>query len=926
MAIKIKLMSFINCRIQVILFFIFMSGISFSQVTSLDYLLKYNSADCLYEVHIIIVEGSAVSIGQRVQFNSQISLVTPTGTEFTGEPTNYMPLQNHQNYNGTNPMEWNLGESISDPPSSPGNDFTVVQPTLSPASFYNNMYTGDTIKLFAFGLDGDFTCGNGVRFYENNVDPTSSDEGMEGSNFSNGFTLGNPIQLYNENAPTEGPIPTEILELIDNSYANVDINLEIVGSDCQTPIEYSWTGPDSFTSNTEDVFIDPATPVNAGEYEVIIKDEIGCADTSSIFVSEGSITLTGLTSSQLKLNSTYEHISAHLNITGDVNHNSTFVFEYKLVGTDSYFTSAQCMRAYPEMIVDGTVLNENFYAGSAMFLQPNSSYDLRVTVSDPDGGGMVIETTYSTKKMAVESETGNIVYVIPGNSGGSGTFGDPYLGIQDAADAAIPGDIIHVSDGTYTSFILTNSGLKDLPIVLKSTNLHGAIIDGVNTSTGIVTIGSFSDSTHHIILDGFEIKNGSWGIDAQNTQHLTVKNNKINDVDFGFYNRRENGWEHDQYVTNNEIIGRTSWPQINGEIPSERGIDIRGNRNVISYNTISDFGDGISTDGAPYKVSYALDIHNNFINRVVDDLIEIDGILSNARIYRNRGYNGRMGVSLAPIFGGPAYIFRNEFYNLETSTFKMNRSPAGLYIVNNTSFKEGGGMTSDAGWQNTIFKNNAIVSSHYCFEEFGLVPGSNDDWNFNGYKSLSLGTSGQPWFKWDNVEYSNIAALNSSGMLGFNSIGIDFNDFINASLPASYSTEALPQNIDMEPSLGSVLVDNATALDNLQSPFVSDGNPDIGAIEKGEAPIVYGHDFDTVCERIDLSLRTWNGEISRAWFLPHNWTPCGVPTIITNVIIQEGSPNYPFVNSDIVINNLSILDQGFIEVKGTATLIKLVGE
>ena len=49
-----------------------------------------------------------------------------------------------------------------------------------------------------------------------------------------------------------------------------------------------------------------------------------------------------------------------------------------------------------------------------------------------------------------------------------------------------------------------------------------------------------------------------------------------------------------------------------GKIPSERGIDIRGNRNVVSFNSISDFGDGISTDGAPYKVSYALDIHNNF--------------------------------------------------------------------------------------------------------------------------------------------------------------------------------------------------------------------------------------------------------------------------------------------------------------------------
>ena len=911
--------------VNTLLLTVLLVGISKAQnVQSLDYWLKYDPTTCWYDFHIIILEGYAEGPGQRTQFSSQISVVIPTGSTISMAEL-YLPLQSNQNYTGTVPTNWNFGPSISDPGSSPGNDFISITPSLVPASQYNNIYAGDTLKLFSLSIDSPLDCGQGIRLYQNGVDPTSSDEDMNGADFSNGFTIGSFNQLYNGNAPEEGPSPPEIISLTDNSGADIDIDLEVSGEACDGTIEYQWSGPDGYTGTTEDVFISPATSANFGEYEVIFKNATGCADTTSIVVEEGSMPVNELTVGELILNATFEHISAHLNINGDDNHNSTMTLEYKLKGTSVWMSAAKSMRAFPEMIVDGGALNENFHAASALFLQPNSNYDLRVTVTDPDGGGTVINTTYHTREMASTPENPSIVYVSPGNGGGSGTSSNPYLGIQAAVDAAGPGDVIEVADGNYNPFTITTSGTEADPIVIRSANLHGAIIDGGNTSSGIVTIGSFSDSTRHIAIDGFEIKNGAWGIDAQNTQFLTVKNNKINDVDFGFYNRRENGWEHDQYIHNNDFIGRTSWPQLGGQIPSERGIDLRGNRNVVSFNSVSDFGDGISTDGAPYKVSYALDIHNNFINRIVDDLIEIDGVLSNARVYRNKGFNGRMGVSLAPVYGGPAYIFRNEFYNLESSTFKMNRSPAGLIIVNNTSSKEDRGTTSDSGWQNTIFYNNAILSSHYCFEEFGLVSGSNDDWNYNGYKSNRSGTSGQPWFKWDNIQYSNVASLNSSGILGLNSIDIELNDFVNASIPASYGTEALPQNVDVTPAIVSDLINAGTTMDNMHLPFVTDGQPDIGAYEAGKAIPDFGHDFGNVCERIDLSMRTWNGSKSRGWYDPENWTPCGVPTHETNVTIPSGCDHYPYINTNIIMNNLSIMNNEVLEVNGADVTVRLVG-
>ena len=313
------------------------------------------------------LDGYAEGIGQRTQFSSQISLVIPTGSTVSFADK-YLPLQNNQGYSGTIPTDWSFGPTVSDPGAAPGNDFISITPPLAPSSQYNNIYAGDTLKLFSLSITNALDCGDGIRLFENGVDPSSSDEDMNGADFSNGFTIGGFNQLYNSNAPQEGPLPPQILELTDNSGANIDINLETSGPSCQGTIEYQWTGPNGYSSTTEDVFISPATAANFGVYEVIVKDNIGCADTTSIEV-DGAMPVNELSIGGLILNATFEHISAHLNINGDDNHNSTFLLEYKLTGTTTWMTAAQSMRAFPEMIVDGTALNENFHAATAMFLQ-----------------------------------------------------------------------------------------------------------------------------------------------------------------------------------------------------------------------------------------------------------------------------------------------------------------------------------------------------------------------------------------------------------------------------------------------------------------------------------------------------------------------------------------------------------------------------
>ncbi len=618
---------------------------------------------------------------------------------------------------------------------------------------------------------------------------------------------------------------------------------------------------------------------------------------------------------------TFEHVGVHVNIEGDENINSTFLIEYRLTGKLNYLPGAISMRATPDLIVNGSSLNMNFHAGSAMHLFPNTSYDLRLNITDIDGGSQIIEHTIVTKEFPSTNASNNVKYTIPGNGGGDGSALNPYQGLQTAANNALPGDVIEVSDGVYNSFSLNASGTESEPIVIRSTNLHGAIINGNNTSQGVVTLGVATDSIQHVILDGFEIKNGAWGIDAQNTQYVTVRNNKINDVDFGIYNRRENGWEHDQYINNNEIIGRTPWPQLDGSIPSARGVDIRGNANVVSHNTISDFGDGISTDGPASKISYALDIHDNYITRVVDDVLEVDGTISNTRVYRNQGLNGRMGVSVAPIYGGPVYVFRNEFYNLEYSAFKMNNQTTGLIILNNSIAKSDKGLSSSQGWQNTIFQNNVVLCEHYVMEEYGLVAGSVDEWKNNAYLSLRAGTNAQPWFKWDNIKYSNVASIIASGLTEGNTIEASYPDFLNVAVPTNYGTEDFVSDFNFELSASSDLINAGVMFDNIFENDTEGGIVDIGALEQGAVAPIYGHDFSNICERNDLTIRTWNGNVNSGWYRPENWTPCGVPEQETNVIIPAALLRYPFVNTNVTINNASILGNGQLEISDQSLFI-----
>ncbi len=259
-----------------------------AQISDVSYQLKYDTSTCRYDVHVILNRGQITENNDRIQFNSLVSIIVPTGSTMTIDES-FMPLYNNADGNGTVPMNWVIGDTIVSPAAQPESDFYSVLPQLGTTSHYNpGIASGDTIKLFSITVSPMTNCTTGIRLFENGVDPASDAPGMQLSDFSQGFTMGSAEQLINEQETgvveqVYPPIPV-IVDVTNSCSGGIEIDITTATSGCQGPITYEWEGPAGFTSTDEDVLISPATTANNGDYSVTITDAFGCKDSTIVTV------------------------------------------------------------------------------------------------------------------------------------------------------------------------------------------------------------------------------------------------------------------------------------------------------------------------------------------------------------------------------------------------------------------------------------------------------------------------------------------------------------------------------------------------------------------------------------------------------------------------------------------------------------------
>jgi Right handed beta helix region/PKD domain len=234
----------------------------------------------------------------------------------------------------------------------------------------------------------------------------------------------------------------------------------------------------------------------------------------------------------------------------------------------------------------------------------------------------------SLSPMTAEAAGQNTVYVSGGSSActdsGSGTYAVPFCTIQAAADAAVPGDVVSISPGTYASATITNSGTAANPIVYTGTsNLltgigQGSTAQAVLTFSGasnieVENLRMFTGAGTAVVVDGgsndtfvrdeFESQsttNGTTGLHITGgASAVTVRDSYVYDgvvVDDG---------STGTVITTNEFNAQLAEP-----------ISIQGAANTaITSNTIGYCGPAVSVTASSSSTS----IENNVVTDAEDN-------------------------------------------------------------------------------------------------------------------------------------------------------------------------------------------------------------------------------------------------------------------------------------------------------------------
>jgi hypothetical protein len=504
-------------------------------------------------------------------------------------------------------------------------------------------------------------------------------------------------------------------------------------------------------------------------------------------------------------------------ISGDDNRNASVEVSYRKQGEPTWHKALPLLRLQRESVMGGLprdggpehfnrYIAPNMFAGSILNLEPDTQYEARFVLSDPEGvhGEARRTVTVRTRREPQPAVGGAVYHVYPFDYKGprqepgfTGLLAAYYLG-SDQSDHSRempprvkPGDTILVHAGLYKdnrfvysgfdrsiaaygtpfdgTYYLTQSGTADRPIVIKAAGDGEAIFDG----DGCDNLFNLMAGNYNY-FEGITVRNTSvafkLGIKSiAGSSGFTLKHSRIYDVGRVV----EAGWSgsKDFYIADNVFIGRhdprhlQSWftPEVWAKFPgypalitSEYAVKVYGQGHVIAHNYVANWHDGIDVDtygdpdGTPAelrdRVPVSIDIEYNDIYNMADNCIEADGGAHNIRVFRNRCFNSAGGaLSAQPIFGGPLYFYENLVYGTTTGGYlKLVDTPAGVLVYQNTLI----GQTRYFGpASNVHFRNNLILSDGWGNATLALR--SFTSYSSSDHNGFRLNPASDTAFEWD---------------------------------------------------------------------------------------------------------------------------------------------------------------------------------
>jgi hypothetical protein len=383
-------------------------------------------------------------------------------------------------------------------------------------------------------------------------------------------------------------------------------------------------------------------------------------------------------------------------IEGDDNHNAIVEVSYRKKGENSWKEALPLLRIQNEECIDSFSVNwidyvtPNLFAGSIMDLQPDTDYECKFILSDPDGvhGTVKSESSLDQKIVTVRTrpepkpaEGGKVYHVYPWDY--TGTKEEPnfinlmqayYAGGGCTADwwnvappRVQPGDTILIHEGVYKedwtfygadiwkqgqgakfsgTYFLTQKGTPEKPIVIKAAEGEKVVFDG-NGNFNLFNV--MAADYHH--FEGLIIRNTDvafWAGQKRITgcKGLTVKGCRIENIDKGIHSE----WSGSKnfYIADNEFIGRHdqskihSWFLKSERTPvllfpyekclSEYAVKLAGEGHVVCHNYVTHFHNGLCH--ATYGVPEGYPAYGH------PEIYPVDEVLKEDRMFRaNDFYN-----------------------------------------------------------------------------------------------------------------------------------------------------------------------------------------------------------------------------------------------------------------------------------------------
>jgi hypothetical protein len=331
-------------------------------------------------------------------------------------------------------------------------------------------------------------------------------------------------------------------------------------------------------------------------------------------------------------------------ISGDADADATAEVSYRVTGAADWTEGLPLRR----VIADS---NEGFswedrLSGSLFDTAPDTTYDVQVRASDPDGGCVVQELTVHTPAIPRVPADGVVHRTGPAR-------------LDETLTAAGPGDIVELKAGTYPGFYVDNDGTAADPLVIRA--------DGKVVVRG--EIGLFDRK--YVQVRGLTVHGR---IRANNSTGVAIVGNRISGDPEGGVQAIQHS--RSAFIARNTVTGPTVW--------RNRSVGADGD------NTGSGWRDCLSTMEDSEAINQqSIDVRANRLFQCADDAIEADFCFQNCRIMDNLITSSFVAMSSQPGLGGPTYFIRNRAYDILYAPYKLYRGSVGDVLLFNTTVKHG---------------------------------------------------------------------------------------------------------------------------------------------------------------------------------------------------------------------------------------------